>query len=58
MSSADQTVPLGLCGVLMMSARVRGVSAAAMRVEVGREGARASAARAPVSPPASAIVGP
>ena len=41
MSSADQTVPLGLCGELTMIARVRGPSAAAMRVEVGPEGAAA-----------------
>ena len=32
---AVQTVPLGLCGELMMSSRVRGVRAAAMRSKSG-----------------------
>ena len=35
-SSADQTVALGLCGVLIISARVRGVMAAAIAAKSGR----------------------
>ena len=37
MSARDQTVPLGLCGVLMMMARVRGVMAAAIASKSGRK---------------------
>ena len=40
MWAADQTVALGLCGVLTINARVRGVIAAAIFVEVRFEAAR------------------
>ncbi len=35
MSARDQTVPLGLCGVLTTMARVRGERAAAIRSKSG-----------------------
>ena len=56
MSSADQVVALGLCGVFTMMARVRGVSAAAMRGKSGRKVPGVSGT-CTARPPASVMFG-
>ncbi len=50
-SAAENTLPVGLCGVLMITARVRGVNAAASSAESHvHSGARNATGRA--TPPA------
>ena len=55
-SARVQTVPLGLCGVLIMIARVRGESAAAILAKSGRKVPGTSGTRTTV-PPASSMLG-
>ena len=55
MSAGDQTVPLGLCGVLMMSRRVRGVSAAAILAKSGAKLPGVSGTRTAVAPASSML---
>ena len=49
-SAACQMVPLGLCGLLMMRARVRGVNAAAILSKSGRKLPGVSGTRTTVAP--------
>ena len=56
MSSAVHTVALGLCGVLMINRRVRGVMAAAILAKSGRKLPGVSGTRT-TTPPASAMLG-
>ena len=55
-SSAVHTVPLGLCGELRISARVRGVMAAPMTEKSGRKLPGTSGTGTSV-PPASSMLG-
>jgi hypothetical protein len=55
-SSSVQTVALGLCGVLMMIARVRGLSAAAILSKSGRKVPGTSGTRTTL-PPARSMLG-
>lgn len=56
MSPADQTLPVGLCGVLRMTSRVRGLSAPAKRCQSGRKSGPASGT-CTARPPASSMPG-
>ena len=56
MSSADQTVPVGLCGELMTIAFVFGPSAAAIRSKSGAKPG-ASSGTWTARPPASSMLG-
>ncbi|MCY1560949.1 hypothetical protein D9M68_981480 [compost metagenome] len=56
MSAALQTMPLGLCGLLIISARVRGDKAAAMASKSGRKLPGVSGTRT-ATPPASSMLG-
>ncbi|MOA60944.1 hypothetical protein D3C78_1859630 [compost metagenome] len=55
-SSAVHTVALGLCGVLMISSRVRGVIAAAIFAKSGRKVRGVSGTRT-ATPPARRMLG-
>ncbi|MOA42032.1 hypothetical protein D3C78_1640520 [compost metagenome] len=55
-SSADQTVALGLCGVLMISRRVRGLMAAEILSKLGRNVPGVSGTRTG-TPPARRMLG-
>jgi hypothetical protein len=56
MSWRDHTVPLGLCGLLMRMARVRGVMACAISAKSGRKVPGVSGTRT-TTPPASSMLG-
>ena len=56
MSASVHTVALGLCGVLTMMRRVRGVSAAAILPKSGRKLPGVSGTRT-TTPPANSILG-
>ena len=56
MSAWLHTVPLGLCGVLMMMARVLGVSAAAIFAKSGRNVPGVKGTRT-TTPPANTMLG-
>ena len=56
MSPSLQVVALGLCGLLMMMARVRGVMAALILSKSGRKVPGVSGTRT-ATPPASAMLG-
>ena len=55
-SASLQMVALGLCGLLMMSRRVRGVMAAEILAKSGRKVPGVSGTRT-ATPPASSILG-
>jgi len=55
MSAADQTMPLGLCGLLMRMARVRGDSAAAILSQSGRKLPGTSGTRTTLAPASSML---
>ena len=56
MSASLHTVPLGLCGLLMMIARVRSVMAEAMASKLGRKLPGTKGTRT-TRPPASSMLG-
>ena len=56
-SAASSTAPAGLCGVLTISSRVRGVIAAARRSQSMRKSATESGTRT-TRAPASSAAGP